>query len=80
MPGSGAHEFTLGDEAMQQEHATAMGHMPEGMRHDLPNSVALEPGETKDLTWRFGQSGTLEIACHEPGHYEAGMRAHLAVD
>ena len=45
--GQAAHEFTLGDAAMQQEHAEAMGHMPAGMRHDLPNSVALEPGETE---------------------------------
>jgi uncharacterized cupredoxin-like copper-binding protein len=77
--GDTAHEFTLGDTAMQQEHADAMAHLPDGMPHDLPNSVRLQPGETKELTWRFGHAGTLEYACHEPGHYEAGMRGQLTV-
>jgi uncharacterized cupredoxin-like copper-binding protein len=49
-----------------------MAHMPPGMHHELPNSLSLAPGETKRLTWRFGAAGTLEFACHEPGHYDAG--------
>ena len=77
--GEVAHEFTLGDAAMQEEHAAAMAHIPEGMAHAFPNSVALQPGETKRLTWRFLQPGTLEYACHEPGHYDAGMRGTMTV-
>ena len=77
--GHAAHEFTLGDAAMQQEHTDARAHMPDGMPHDLPNSVRLQPGETKELTWQFSHAGTLEFACHEPGHYEAGMRGQLTV-
>lgn len=77
--GQNVHEFTLGDAAMQREHADAMAHMPAGMAHELPNSIALQPGETKRLTWRFGQAGTLEYACHEQGHYEAGMRGSISV-
>jgi uncharacterized cupredoxin-like copper-binding protein len=77
--GQTAHEFTLGDAAMQQAHADAMAHMPGGMSHELPNSVRLEPGETKELTWRLGDAGTLEYACHEPDHYEAGMRGTINV-
>ena len=77
--GQAVHEFTLGDAAMQREHADAMAHMPTGMAHELPNSVAIQPGETKRLTWRFGQAGALEYACHEPGHYDAGMRGQIAV-
>ena len=77
--GEVAHEFTLGDAAMQEEHAAAMAHIPEGMAHAFPNSVALQPGETKRLTWHFGQAGTLEYACHEPGHYDAGMRGTITV-
>lgn len=78
--GQAAHEFTLGDAAMQQEHAAAMAHIPEGITHALPNSVTLQPGETAELTWRFGDARTLEYACHEPGHYDAGMRGQLTVD
>ena len=77
--GTNVHEFTLGDAAMQREHADAMAHMPAGMAHELPNSVAVQPGETKRLTWRFGAGGTLEYACHEPGHYDAGMHGSITV-
>jgi uncharacterized cupredoxin-like copper-binding protein len=77
--GQTAHEFTLGDVALQQEHADAMAHLPDGMPHDLPNSIRLEAGETKELTWRFGHAQSLEYACHEPGHYDGGMRGTIVV-
>jgi len=77
--GQAAHEFTLGDAAMHQEHAAAMAHMPAGMAHDLPNSITLQPDETKEFTWRFGDASTLEYGCHEAGHYEAGMRGRITV-
>jgi uncharacterized cupredoxin-like copper-binding protein len=73
-PGQAVHEFTIGNAAMQQEHADAMAHLPAGMPHDTPNSITLQPGETKELTWRFGDTATLQYACHQPGHYQAGMR------
>jgi len=44
-----------------------------GMKHDDPNSVLVEPGRTKELTWKFGKPMTLEFACNIPGHYESGM-------
>lgn len=75
--GQAVHEFTLGDAAMQREHAEAMAHIPAGMGHDTPNTVTLQPGETKRLTGRFGVTGTLEYACHRPGHYQAGMRGQI---
>lgn len=77
--GKAVHEFTLGDAAMQRDHAESMAHIPDGMVHEVPNSLTLQPGETKELTWRFAQGGTLEYACHEPGHYDGGMRGHLTV-
>jgi uncharacterized cupredoxin-like copper-binding protein len=77
--GQATHEFTLGDAAMQRDHADAMAHMPPGVHHALPNSLSLAPGETKQLTWRFGAAGTFEYACHEPGHYDAGMRGPITV-
>lgn len=49
------------------------------MAHDLPNSITPQPGETSQLTWRFGDAASLEYACHEPGHYEAGMRGRITV-
>jgi uncharacterized cupredoxin-like copper-binding protein len=78
--GQAVHEFTLGDAAMQQEHADEMAQMGDGMAHDQANSIRLQPGETKQLTWRFGDAGTLEYACHEPGHYPAGMRGLITIE
>jgi uncharacterized cupredoxin-like copper-binding protein len=77
--GQAVHDFTLGDAAMQQEHAEMMAHIPAERAHDTPNSITLEPGTTKQLTWRFGDSATLEYGCHEAGHYQAGMRGQVVV-
>jgi uncharacterized cupredoxin-like copper-binding protein len=78
-PGKAVHEFTLGDAAMQKEHGEAMAHIPAGTAHGTPSSITIEPGETKELTWRFGDSASLEYACHLPGHYEAGMRGQITI-
>jgi len=77
--GEAVHDFTLGDAAMQQEHAQMMSHIPAGMSHDTSNSITLNPGETKRLAWRFGDAGLLEYACHEAGHYQAGMRGRVTI-
>jgi uncharacterized cupredoxin-like copper-binding protein len=68
------HELSIGDRASQREHAEMMQAMP-GMVHNDPNAVTLEPGETKQLVWKFDKpvAGKIEFACHEPGRYEAGM-------
>lgn len=74
--GRAVHEFTLGDTATQKEHSKqAAG----GAEHSGSNTVTVQPGETKQLTWRFGEAGTLEYACHVAGHYEAGMRGTIRV-
>lgn len=73
--GQAVHDFTLGDAAMQQELANARAH---GMAHDGANSIRLRPGETKQLTWRFADTG-IEYGCHEPGHYQAGMRGQITI-
>lgn len=74
------HEFVIGDEAVQEEHEQEMEEQ-EGdmMMTDEPNGVAVEPGGTKTLTFRFTEAAELEYACHQPGHYDAGMFAPLAV-
>lgn len=45
--------------------------------HDDPNSVLVEPGETRELVWRFSEPTDLEFACNVPGHYEAGMKGEI---
>jgi uncharacterized cupredoxin-like copper-binding protein len=68
------HEPPIGDRASQREHAEMMKAMP-GMVPNDPNAVTLEPSETKQLVWKFDKpvAGKIEFACHEPGHYKAGM-------
>lgn len=65
---------------MQQEHADEMARMASGMADDKPNSISLKPGETKELTWRFGDGGAIEYACQELGHYQAGMRGQITIN
>jgi uncharacterized cupredoxin-like copper-binding protein len=47
--------------------------MRAGMMHDDANSVLLEPGQTADVTWRFGDAGAMGFACNVPGHRASGM-------
>jgi uncharacterized protein (DUF305 family)/uncharacterized cupredoxin-like copper-binding protein len=33
----------------------------------------IAPGESRTLEWTFADPGSYQLACHEPGHYEAGQ-------
>jgi uncharacterized cupredoxin-like copper-binding protein/Cu/Ag efflux protein CusF len=72
------HEFILGGAEAQHQHAEMMKQMPD-MVHEDANSLTLEPGETKSLVWHFSKPGELGVACHVPGHYEAGMESKVIV-
>lgn len=72
------HEFSIGNSAEQSEHAKMMRKMP-NMKHEDPNAVILEPGESATLKWRFKGGETVVFACNIPGHYEAGMYHRLAM-
>lgn len=71
------HEFFVGSEAEQLDHATEMA--AGGMGHGHENSLSLAPGATGSLTMTFATAGSLLVGCHEPGHYEAGMEGTLTV-
>ena len=60
------------EKKMNMDHSKMAG-MGHSMKHDDPNSVLVEPGQSKELTWKFIKQTTLEFACNMPGHYEAGM-------
>jgi uncharacterized cupredoxin-like copper-binding protein len=76
--GKTVHEFTLGDEDFQMAHEEEMS--MDGMGEDKSYSVTLDPGEPKELTWVFSQSGEVRYGCHEPGHYEGGMVGTIMVE
>ena len=60
------------EKKMNMDHSKMPG-MGHSMKHDDPNSVLVEPGKTRELTWKFTKDTALEFACNMPGHYEAGM-------
>lgn len=46
---------------------------------DPSESVAVAPGESAEITYTFDEVGTVLLGCHEPGHYDGGMRATITV-
>jgi uncharacterized cupredoxin-like copper-binding protein len=82
------HEAVIGDQATQDEHSMEMASGSAGGMSDMehaggheggPNALSLEPGASGDLTYTFDTAGTTIIGCHEPGHYEGGMRITVTV-
>lgn len=49
------------------------------MEHDEPNQLGLQPGQSGEIVWQFTQAGTVDFACLQPGHFEAGMKGAVAV-
>ena len=83
--GQAIHEAVIGDEAFQEEHATEMTAMASGvdsMKHDIDGEavpLVVQPGETGELTYTATVAGSLLIGCHQPGHWDAGMKATINV-
>ena len=78
--GETKHEMVLGSREELIEHAKVMVKFPE-MEHDDPNALAVEPGKTGTLVWKFTKAGDWDIgfACLLPGHFEAGMKGRIVV-
>ena len=76
--GSSRHEFAIASPAENAEHRAMMRKMPD-MKHDDPNIVTVDPGETKELIWRFGQDRDVEFSCNVENHAEDGMRGSFRV-
>ncbi|MEA2704737.1 MAG: copper-transporting P-type ATPase, partial [Actinomycetota bacterium] len=73
------HEAVIGDAAVQDAHEQGMA--VGGSGHHDHDAVAVEvaPGGTATLVHRFDHTGEILVGCHEPGHYDAGMRATVSV-
>jgi uncharacterized cupredoxin-like copper-binding protein len=80
------HDFVIGDEAAQEDHAEEMAASEEEMameggQHGGANAVSVPAGETVELTWVFdGETDGLLYGCHQAGHYEAGMVGEIIVE
>jgi uncharacterized cupredoxin-like copper-binding protein len=84
--GAVTHDAVIGDEAAQAEHEDEMraDDSMDGMDHGAEaegeeGAITVEPGGTGELTHTFAAGDELLIGCHEPGHYDAGMRIRVAV-
>jgi uncharacterized cupredoxin-like copper-binding protein len=71
------HDAFIGDAAAQAVHEAEMAGMTG--HHTDSDAVTVKPGMTGSLTHTFGSTAAVEIGCHEPGHYTAGMRVRLNV-
>lgn len=39
----------------------------------------LAPGKSGEMVWQFTKAGTVDFACLQPGHFEAGMMGAVSV-
>lgn len=72
------HEMVLGTPQELKEHYAMMLKMP-GMVHADANMVSVAPGKTGEVIWHFTRSGTVDFACLQPGHFDAGMKGLITV-
>jgi uncharacterized cupredoxin-like copper-binding protein len=72
------HEMVLGTKQALKEHAQVMKKNPE-MEHADANQVTVQPGQSGEVIWRFTQTGEVNFACLQPGHYDAGMKGAVKV-
>lgn len=77
-PAALAHEFLLDYHDEQIAHETEMP-AAGGVMKDQPNGFMVQPGETKEIVWKFTKAGEVEYACHVLGHYPAGMVGKVTV-
>ena len=93
MDGEMASHMPEDDEAMghmdeADEHMDeAEDHMDQAADHaeaelcpgGIPGAVTIEPGETVSVLARFDEPGETLYGCHQPGHWEVGMKGTITV-
>jgi uncharacterized cupredoxin-like copper-binding protein len=77
--GDAVHDAFIGDEAAQAEHEKEMREGGSKHHGGDDHAVTVEPGKTASLTYTFKGGETLLIGCHQPAHYQAGMKVTLTV-
>jgi uncharacterized cupredoxin-like copper-binding protein len=69
------HELILGPPEVQAAHEAGT-HAAHGA---VDGEVSVGPNTRAQTGYRFGGPGTVEFACHLPGHYEHGMHGLIEV-
>jgi uncharacterized cupredoxin-like copper-binding protein len=70
------HELIVGPSAVHAEHEKGS----EAFHPPVPGEVSVDPNATGETFYRFDSAGTVEYACHLPGHYAFGMHGEITVD
>lgn len=76
--GAVKHEMVIGKLEYLVEHSEMMKKFP-NMEHEEPNMLLLDPAAEGELIWTFTKAGTVDFACLQPGHYDAGMKGVVSV-
>lgn len=80
--GVAAHEALVGDLDSQLDHAKEMKAGGEHAAHEMPKSpgyILVKAKSSKTLTYTFGKPGRTLIGCHQPGHWESGMKLQVVI-
>ena len=73
------HEFVIASHDEHLEHRKMMQEMAGMEMNDEPNAITVDPGQTKELIWKFGKDKDVEFACDIPGHAEQGMAGKFRI-
>jgi uncharacterized cupredoxin-like copper-binding protein len=76
--GSSRHEMIIGSMADLKAIANSRRKFPD-KAHDEADLIRLEPGDQKELIWRFSSAGVVHFACPLPGHFKK-MRGTITVE
>jgi uncharacterized cupredoxin-like copper-binding protein len=82
--GKAVHDAFVGDRVAQADHEPEMRD-EEGDEHGGghedgdEDAITVDPGDSGELTYTFDDAGTIEIGCHQEGHYESGMKVEVEV-
>lgn len=69
------HELIVGPAEVHERHASGT----EGAHPPVPGEVTVDPNTTAETTFRFEGTGSMEYACHLPGHYQYGMNGWVQI-
>lgn len=69
------HELIVGPPEVHDRHrdGTEAEHAP------VPGEISVPALQRRVTTFLFDRAGTIEMACHLPGHYDHGMRGEVTV-
>ena len=70
-----AHELIVGDDDVHLRHRDGS----EAAHPPVPGEVSVGPNATASTVYVFDEAGTVEYACHLPGHLDYGMRGEVVV-